>query len=73
MPEIIIDNLGPYIGLKIPPDEIRVSDNFSEEGYYSIELSAKYMKDALSTIEKIIDLTPQKKYEILEKSMSKNI
>jgi hypothetical protein len=72
-PEHLINQLGSLLGLKIPDDEIIISNNLSTEGFYSIELKSKYLPEIVLTIEKIINLTPTKKYELLEKSLTKDI
>ncbi|MFH0977277.1 MAG: hypothetical protein V1874_15970 [Spirochaetota bacterium] len=72
-PEHLINQLGSLLGLKIPENEVIISNNLLINGFYSIELKSKYLKDIISVIDKIIDLTPAKKYELLEKCLSEDI
>lgn len=72
-PEHLIEQLGSMLGIKAPENEISISNNLDIDGFYSLELKSKYLPDIISAIQKIIDLSPEKKYELLEKSFSKNI
>ena len=72
-PEHLIEQLGSTLSIKAPENEISISNNLDIDGFYSLELKSKYLPDIISAIQKIIDLSPEKKYEILEKSFSKNI
>jgi hypothetical protein len=71
-PEHLIEQLGAILGIKVPINEISIFNNLDVDGFYSLELKSKYLQDIIPVIEKIIDLSPEKKYELLEKSFSKN-
>jgi hypothetical protein len=71
-PEHLIEQLGAVLGIKVPLNEVSISNNLDVDGFYSLELKLKYLQDIIAVIEKIIDLSPEKKYELLEKSFSKN-
>lgn len=72
-PEHLIEQLGPVLGIKVPINDISISNNLDVDGFYSLELKAKYIQEIIQVIEKIIELSPERKYELLEKSFSKNI
>lgn len=72
LPEHLIEQLGTLLGIKVPENEVSITNNLDTDGYYTMEIKAKYLPDIKSTIEKIIDLSPEKKYELLEKCFSKN-
>jgi hypothetical protein len=69
-PENLIDQLGPMLGLKLPEGEVKIINNLDSNGVYSLELNSQYLQEIISIIEKIIDFPPEKKYEIIEKSLS---
>jgi hypothetical protein len=71
-PENLIDQFGPMFGLKLHEGEFKITNNLDSDGVYSIELKLQYLPDIISTIEKIIDLTPEKKYELIEKYLSRD-
>ena len=71
-PEHLIKQLGPLLGLKLPEEDVKILNNLNNEGFYSIETKIKYLQELISSINKIIDLTPKKKYELIEKSLSKD-
>ena len=70
-PVHLIDQLGPLLGVKLQEDEVFIFNNLENNGYYSLETKSEYLQYIISAIVKIIDLTPQKKYELLEKCLSK--
>ncbi len=72
-PEHLIEQLGPVLGIKVPANDASISNNLDADGFYSIEIKSKYLQEIIQVLEKIIDLSPERKYEILEKSFSKSI
>ena len=70
LPEHLFGQLGTLIGINIPEDEAAVSSSLIADGYHSIETKSKYLPNITSAIEKIIEMTPEKKYELLEKYFS---
>ncbi len=68
LPEHLIGVLGPMAGIKIPANKADIINSLENKGYYIIRTSKKYMSRVLSGMKKLINLSPQKKYEILEKS-----
>lgn len=71
LPEHLISVLGPFIGIKIPVSKMDIINSMENRGYYIVRTSRRYMPRIISGLKKIINLTPQKKYEILEKSFVK--
>ncbi|MCX8123152.1 MAG: hypothetical protein N3F66_03200 [Spirochaetes bacterium] len=68
-PEYIIKFYGPSLGLKIPENKVTVINNL-ENGYFILEVPYQYKEQVIQCIKRIITLTPQKKYEIIEKSLA---
>ncbi len=71
-PENIVAHLGPTFGLKIPDSKIHIENHLldEEKKYFSITIHIKYLAHLNTVIKKIINYSPQKKYEILEKYYS---
>ncbi|MBN1498531.1 MAG: hypothetical protein JW982_00110 [Spirochaetes bacterium] len=67
-PEHIINYMGPTIGMKLPLKNVIIHDflDDSQKRYFSIEVPQKHMLSMMNTFKKLIDLTPQRKYEIIE-------
>ena len=70
LPEHIVKILGPSAGINLSSDKYELDNALKEHGYYIINVSQKYMAKLLSGVKKMLNLSPQKKYEILEKCMS---
>jgi len=68
-PEYIIKFYGPLLGLKIPENKVHIINNL-ENGYFILEIPNHYKEQVIQCIKRIITLTPQKKYEIIEKSLA---
>ncbi len=68
----IITVLGPLLGIKVLPGEFEIVNNLDKQarGYYIVEFHSKHRLKVLQKIKKILKLTPQKKYEMLEKYMT---
>jgi hypothetical protein len=71
LPEHLIEQLGTLLGIKVPENEVSLSNNLDTDGFYSMEIKSKYLPEIISALEKILNLSPERKYEILEKSFSK--
>lgn len=70
VPENLVAVMGPMLELKIPADKAVITDSFKKDGIYSIETTLKYKLKIIQGIRKILNMSPQKKYEILEKFVS---
>lgn len=71
-PEHIINQIGPTLGIKLPPENVKITDNIKNEGYFILETGFEFITEVKQNIKKIIELPPKKKYEILEKSLLHN-
>ncbi len=69
LPKHILTFLGSDMGLKLPQKSFVVHNELENFGYYAIETSIKNKKKVILGIKKILNLKPQKKYELLEKSL----
>jgi len=71
-PYHIVSILGASLGIKVPVDKIFIINKIDNDGYYIFETSLKYKQRVLISIRRILNLSPQKKYEILEKCLAIN-
>ena len=69
-PEHLIKIAGPSAGINLSSDKLEVVNRLDESGYYIISTSTRYLNRVLSGVKKLINLSAQKKYEILEKCIS---
>lgn len=72
VPENMIAVMGPLIEINIPPDKVVIVDSIKKDGLYTIETSGKYRTKIIQGVRKIINMSPQKRYEILEKYLAGN-
>ncbi len=72
-PEYLIKYMGPMLGMKLNSKQVTVINNLDKDGYFILEISLKFLPIVLQTIKRIINLTPQKKYEMLEKCLAETI
>ena len=70
LPEHLIKTAGVSAGINLPADKIEVNNMLDLQGYYLIKTSTRYLNRVLSGVKKLLNLTSQKKYEILEKCIS---
>ncbi len=68
-PEFIIKYFGPLLGIKVPENKVHIINNL-ESGYFVLEIPGNYKEQVIQCIKRIVNLTPQKKYEIIEKSLA---
>lgn len=69
-PQILVAVLGPSLEINIPMEKVMVTDNIAGNGYYLFETSLKYRTRILQAVKKIINMSPQKRYEIIEKYLA---
>jgi hypothetical protein len=69
-PEIIIRVMGPMLGIKVPSEKASVENRLDDKGYFLLEIPVKYKDNIIEGISRILSFTPQKKYELLEKSLT---
>lgn len=70
LPEQLIRIWGVSAGINIPVNRIEIDDRIEDMGYYVIKTGIRYLPRVVSGVKKIINMTPQKKYEILEKCIA---
>jgi hypothetical protein len=70
MPENLIVVLGPMLELNIPPDKVVITDSVKKDGIYAIETGLKYRLKVIQGVRKILNMSPQKRYEVIEKYLS---
>ena len=70
LPEHLIKTAGVSAGINLSADKIEVENRLEEQGYYLIKTSTRYLNRVLSGVKKLLNLSSQKKYEILEKCIS---
>jgi len=71
-PEHLLQYFGPVLGMKINSKKVTIINNLEKGGYFILETDMQSLPMVMQTIKKIIALTPQKKYEILEKCLAEN-
>ncbi|HQO04114.1 MAG TPA: hypothetical protein PLI62_17795 [Spirochaetota bacterium] len=69
-PEHLIKHMGSLLGTRLPIKKVSITNNIDNDGYFILETSLKLKPVILQTIKRIITLSPQKKYEILEKCLT---
>lgn len=71
-PEHLIKYMGSLLGTRLPIKKVSITNNIDNDGYFILETSLKYKPVLLQSIKRIVTLSPQKKYEILEKCLTDN-
>lgn len=69
LPQHLVKTMGPAAGISLSSEKYEFENVLTDKGYYVIRVQQKYMVKVMSGVKKMINLSPQKKYEILEKSM----
>jgi hypothetical protein len=69
-PENLIAVLGPLLGFSIAPETSVVINSLDKDGYYRVETSLRHKTKVLQGVKKLINMSPHKRYEILEKYFS---
>ncbi len=69
-PENLLSVLGPLMGINIPQEKVDVSQMLQIDGCHILETSLKFKMRILQGVKKLINMSPQKRYELLEKSFS---
>lgn len=71
LPSHLVNVMGPELGIRLSRNRFRVYDELDEKGIYTIEVPLRYRKRAVEGVVHLVRLTARKKYEILEKSLSR--
>ncbi|SRR6056297_29278 len=72
IPDFLVQNLGPLLGTKIPAQKANVTNNLDGDGYFILEAPIQYLENMKQAVKRMVSLTPQKKYEIIEKCLAEN-
>ncbi len=70
LPEHLIKTAGVSAGINLSSDKLEVENSLDDKGFYLIKASTRHLNRILSGVKKLLNLSPQKKYEILEKCIS---
>ncbi len=70
VPENLIAILGPTLELNIPAEKVVITDSLKKNGIYAIETTLKYKIKMVQGVRKILNMSPQKRYEVIEKYLS---
>lgn len=71
-PEQLVKTMGPLLNIKVPVEKVVISQMLESGGYLCIDFPGRYKKKVITGVNKILSLSPQKKYEIIEKSLADN-
>lgn len=69
LPGHIVNNIGNMLGIDVPKNKVKIFNKLNNEGYYILEISIKEKQKVFYGIRQLLSLKPQKRYEILEKSL----
>ena len=71
-PEHVVDFAGPNLGLKLTPRTGKIRNLLGEKGsrYFQLEMPQRMLSSLVLAIRRFTSLTPQKKYEIIEKYLA---
>ena len=72
-PEHIIKFLGPLLGMKLPSKKVTIVNNLGKDSYFILEAPIDSLQLVLQSVKRLINLSPQKKYEIIEKCITDTI
>ena len=71
LPEQLIKAAGALAGINLAIDNAEIENLLNDRGYYLIKTSTRYLNKVLSSVKKLLSLSPSKKFEIIEKCISK--
>ena len=71
LPEQLIKGAGTVAGINLSMDKVKIQNLLNEKGYYLIKTSTRYLSRVLSSVKRLLNLSPSKKFEIIEKCISK--
>lgn len=71
-PEHVIEFAGPNLGLKLTPRTGRIQNLLSDKSArcFQLEIPQRLLPSLVLSIRRLVSLTPQKKYEIIEKYLA---
>lgn len=67
-PQQVVTHFGPTLGIKLPMKRNEVLNMLDDpdKRYFCLDASMKYLQNIAISVKKIINMTPQKKYELIE-------
>lgn len=68
--ENIVAVMGPLLDLSIPPESATIIDSMYSDGIYSIVTTRRYRNKVIHGVRKLLNMSSQKRYELLEKYFS---
>ena len=71
LPEQLIKGAGVVAGINLSMDKVKTQNLLNEKGYYLIRTSTRYLNRVLVSVKKLLNLSPTKKFEIIEKCIFK--
>ena len=71
LPGQLIKAAGATAGINLAMDKVKIENLLTEKGYYLIKTSTRYLNRVLVSVKKLLNLSPSKKFEIIEKCISK--
>jgi len=71
LPEQLIKSAGVAAGINLSMNKMTTENLLNEKGYYLIKTSTRYLNKVLISVKKLLNLSPSKKFEIIEKCISK--
>jgi len=71
LPEQLIKSAGVTAGINLSMDKVNTENLLKEKGYYLIKTSTRHLNKVLVSVKKLLNLSPSKKFEIIEKCISK--
>jgi hypothetical protein len=71
-PRYLVKNMGVLLNIKLAPEKVTIINQLEENGYFIFDTSLQYKKKVLQAVHKILTMSPQKKYEIIEKCIAEN-
>ena len=66
-PEQILRGRGPLLGIRLTSEKTAVMDTYRKAGVYIIETSSRHQKKLMQGLIALINISPSKKLEIIEK------
>lgn len=73
-PQNLLSHFTPTFGIKFPTGKAEITNQLenTDKGFFTLDCSSKYLESIVLAMRKIISMTPQKKYEIIETFLSAN-
>jgi len=69
-PDDLVEYYGPLLGIHLADGRMTVLSTMKKSGIHSVETSLRYRAKIITAVKKLMNLSPQKKCEILEKKFS---